>query len=402
MVKKYSVFIYWLIMLVFLFLFFTNDFGILDLQKTSIVIAVGLDKEDEKNIKVTAQVAVPKPSESGDSITYVEVDGSGENVADALNEINAKTGFYPKLLFCDLILLGESCLDDDIFRFLDYFYRNNSLELTSLVACCKGEAAEALGQKTETSNSSAVSIKRILSDELKKSANVSTVNLKTIAQAQHSKSQSCYMPLVEFAPQQGASQNSASGGGSSGGSGGGGASGQSEGGGEDKPVDYTCQKTAFFKNGRYMGVLDKEQAFALNILKNEIRLAVACCDVLYEHYCVGLKNTSGGLKLKVKDGEPVLQLAFSAYGQIRDVSKASEPEEPDDIEAVPEEVLKGTEDIIKEYMGQLVDASRETDCDFLGVRDLLYKFNNKHFDELNDDILQRMQIEYDIKIRSVN
>ncbi len=42
--------------------FFSNDFGLVDIQKTAVILAVGLDKEDE-NYTVTAQIAVPKGSD---------------------------------------------------------------------------------------------------------------------------------------------------------------------------------------------------------------------------------------------------------------------------------------------------------------------------------------------------
>ena len=121
--NKYSHIIYLLVMLALLGLFFTNDFGIVDIHKTSVIVAVGIDPAGEE-VQVTAQIAVPQPSQSGENVQYTEVQGSGLTVADALNEINAKTGTYPKLLFCKLILLGEGCQKNELFkRWL--FYRRN-------------------------------------------------------------------------------------------------------------------------------------------------------------------------------------------------------------------------------------------------------------------------------------
>ena len=112
--SKISVVVYWLAFLALTFLFFTNDFGLVDIHKTSIITAVGIDcPEDE--VLVTAEIAVPQPSQSGENIKYTQVQGSGLTIADAMNEINAKTGFYPKLQFCKLILVGDSCADNKLF-----------------------------------------------------------------------------------------------------------------------------------------------------------------------------------------------------------------------------------------------------------------------------------------------
>ena len=141
--SRFSVIVYWAILLALLGLFFTNDFGLLDIHKTAIITAVGIDYEGGE-VKVTAQIAVPKPSQSGDSIEYTEIQGSGITAADALNEINSKTGYYPKLLFCKLFLIGESCQSENLFRILGCLYRKNFSELTALVAMCKGNAEDML------------------------------------------------------------------------------------------------------------------------------------------------------------------------------------------------------------------------------------------------------------------
>ena len=142
-VSKFSVIFYWLLIIALLGLFFTNDFGLVDIHKTAIISAVGVDTEDGE-VLVTCEVAVPQPSQSGDNIKYTQIQGSGLTIADAMNEVNSKTGFYPKLQFCRLVLVGESCKDVQLFRLLGCFYRKNYSELTALVAMCKGKDSEML------------------------------------------------------------------------------------------------------------------------------------------------------------------------------------------------------------------------------------------------------------------
>lgn len=129
-----------------LFLLFSNDFGLVDIHKASIVVAVGVDVT-ESGYEVTAQAAVPTPAQGEGSAAYTQVTGEGVTVAEAVDDINAKTGFYPKLAFCNLVILGENCKDSRLFTVLDYFYRNDYVPLTALVAMCRGSAKELLGQK---------------------------------------------------------------------------------------------------------------------------------------------------------------------------------------------------------------------------------------------------------------
>lgn len=177
--------IYWLIFIALAGLFFTNDFGLVDIHKTSIITAIGIDME-EREVQVTAEVAVPQPSQSGENIKYTQVQGSGLTIADALNEINAKTGFYPKLQFCKLILVGESCMDTELFQVLGCFYRKNYSELTALVAMCEGKASDMLANKSGVSQMTSEAIRKVLSDESEKSANSSSASLKKIATSEYS------------------------------------------------------------------------------------------------------------------------------------------------------------------------------------------------------------------------
>lgn len=421
--RRVSVVFFWLVLIALAGLFFTNDFGIVDLHKTSIITAVGVDVT-ENEVQVTAQLAVPMPSQSGENVEYTAVQGSGETIADALNEINVKTGFYPQLQFCKLILLGDSCKEKNIFQVLGCFYRKNYSELTAKVAMCEGKASDMLSMKTSTSDMTASVILRALSDELKKSANVSGVNLKDIAVENFSVSSAAYMPYVE-ANKSGTSEEGGNGdnvggdppsggggsseGGSGGGSSGGGSSGgggqESGGGGGSAPggdVEFTARKTACFSGGEFKGILDEQQSFALDILKNEIRLAVLPCDAGEYHYTLGLKNVKSKTELKIKDGKPLVTVKFGARAQIAGIKKPVDPAETAADDKLTGEVKEGADREMEARLSSLVEACRKSDCDILGIKTLLYKYHNSHYGRLKDSILSDMEVVYDVEINSVN
>lgn len=427
--KKYSVVFYWLVILALLALFFTNDFGLVDLHKTSVVVAVGIDAEGEEVI-VTAQIAVPQPSQSGDNIQYTAVQGRGLTVADCLNEINSKTGFYPKLIFCKLILIGEECQSLPLFKVLGCFYRRNYSELTALVAMCKGKASEMLDLPATISPENTTAMQRALSEELKKSANVSSVNLKDIAKSNYCVCSSSYMPFIEAnvegtsegggngdnvggesggqggGSSQGGQQSGSGGGSSQGGEGGqssqGGQSGQSGQSGGGEQMEFTARKTAVFTGGKFAGILNDQQSFALNVLRNEIRLAVVPCDSEGVHYTLGLKNVKSDIKLRVKEGVPSLTLGFKANAQIQGARKIMQPESVMLDETVKPEVLEAVENEVKSRMQSLLEHCVENNCDLFGATKQLYQYSTKYFDAFKDDLLSRMQVEYKIDIQSVN
>ncbi len=432
LLSRISVVIYWLILLGLLFLFFTNDFGLVDIHKTSIITAVGIDcPEDE--VLVTAEVAIPQPSQSGENIKYTLVQGSGLTIADAMNEINTKTGFYPKLQFCKLILVGETCADNEIFRVLGCFYRKNYSELTALVAMCKGNASDMLAMKSKNSDMTSEAIRKVLSDEIEKSANANSSNLKSIATLQYSQSAACYMPYVEaFKPGtsedggngdnvggESGGQSGSGGSGSEGGSGGsqgggesggsGGESGQSgvssggESGAKDEPVEFAARKTAYFSDGNFKGILDEQQSFALAVIEGDIRLAVLPCDSEDgTHYTIGLKNVKSDVDLSIEDGSPLVTFKFKANAQIQGARKIMDPDRIIDDDVVPEKVIDGAKEELKARMTALYETCKRDGADLLGLKEKLYKKSAGYFEAFKDDLLQRAQIKFEIEIKSAS
>ena len=57
---------------------------------------------------------------------------------------------------------------------------------------------------------------------------------------------------------------------------------------------------------------------------------------------------------------------------------------------------------MKKRFDGLLSQLAESNCDVLGIREDLYKFNTKYYDAFKDDILSRMEIKYEINIQSVN
>lgn len=394
--KRLAGFCYAAIIIVLTALFFTNDFGLVDLRKTSVIIGVGVDYEEDGEMTLTAQLAVPRPAENGENTQFTVVTGSGDSVARALNEINVKTGFYPKLVFCKLIVIGESCFGKDINSELNYFFSNEYSGLTPKIAACKGKAGDLFSMQLPFGDSATDSVERLLSDEAQKSANVSTVDLNGFGQGYYSKSGAAYMPYIETdggGEENGGQEGN---GGESGGQGGGGADSQSGGSGEDS-VEFSCGKTAIFNKGIFVGLLDEEQAFAFNLLNGEIRRAFVGCGE-GEDKTLSIRNCKGGVSLKVEKGAPVLELSFSAAAKLQD-DKDTDGENSGGGKT-PERALRLGEQTIKENMESMFVYSRGAGCDLLGVKDLLYKKQNRYYENLKDSVLQGVTVVYDVRLRS--
>ncbi len=388
--------IFLIIIAAMLFLFFSNDFGLVDIHKASIVVAVGVDVSDD-GYAVTAQAAIPTPAQGEGSAAYTQVTGNGATVADAVDDINAKTGFYPKLAFCNLVVLGEACAERDLFTVLDYFYRNDYVPLTALVGMCRGTAKELLGMQPADGGMSSSAIQRAMSEELKNSANASTVNLKLLAQDAGSPSASAYMPFIEFTQSGSGGSTTASSGGSKSSGGSSGGSGKSS----EKSVEFTCLTTAAFTGGKFIGVLTEDQAFALNLVRSNIRLAVVNAEFDGKNYTVGLKNNSCALRIAVEGGVPVLRIKYRALANVQSSESRPAAEGSANSHLVSGGVLKAVADTVEGRMNSLIDFCVESGCDLVSAEKLLYQRFYDEYQSFKGRVLQSLKVEYDIKVESV-
>ena len=63
--------------------FFSNDFGLIDIEKTAIVTACAIDKENGE-YKVTLQIALPSGGGNESQNGKALLDGKGATVAEAI------------------------------------------------------------------------------------------------------------------------------------------------------------------------------------------------------------------------------------------------------------------------------------------------------------------------------
>ena len=178
-----------------LLLFFSNDFGLIDIQDTAIDVALGIDTaENGEGYDVTAQIAVPASTGSG-SAGNVTVKNA-RTVGEAIAELNHETGWYPTLVHCRLVLLGADTVSEDVFSALDYFLRSEFVEDSCLVAVCEKSAAETLQANSPVGDLPSSAISKVLSAQAQKTGQVSVCNLRDFAKGYFSQSASGYLPVL--------------------------------------------------------------------------------------------------------------------------------------------------------------------------------------------------------------
>ena len=422
------------------FLFFTNDFGLIDIQKTAIVMAVGIDREGPTFI-LTTQIAVPQSSDQGEQAQAVQIESRGETIADAFNQINAKTGWYPKLVFCNLVVLGEQMIKSNVFDALDFFLRDEYMSDKCLVAACEGTAKEILNTKTPIDPMSGVAAQKVLSDHAARVGTVASNTLREFAMGYFSYSKSGYLPVLKPEKQQessgenggggGEQQQSSEGGGekgaflentplpaaegeqnalkgdrpvpAAGGSGGSGpsAGGQAAGGKEEEKV-FSASETALFYDGIYAGKLDQDETFAFSIVKNKLRLASYTPKSDGIPYTLIVKHNLPSLKFSVDDNSMArLKIKLKVTAGLQDTSYGQSIDELANAGKVPPKVFEAAKKDLEQKISQVFEKSRKSRCDVFNVLDRLQKFESDYFPAFREDILARLIFSVDVTFESL-
>ena len=390
---KNTVRYYLLLTLVLAILFFSGDFGLIDVQKTAIVMAVGVDK-DENGFTVTSQIAMPQSGEQGKNTQTVQLSYSGTTVAQAFAGINAKTGWYPKLVFCKLLLLGESAVKENAFDALNFFLLDEYLSDDCLVATCEGEAKELLNAKALGEPTGSMAMQKVLSPHAERVGQVLPNTLREFSVSYHGNAKAGFLPILKKEQAEQA-QTTAQGGQESQNGQGGQSGGQKS---QEEPA-FSAGETALFVAGKRVGMLDKDESFAFNAVKNDLKLADYSVGEGKDACTLVIKHNERKRKLIVgKDGKARLQIRLTLTAGLLDTATETGAEDAGD---VPKNVFPLAQKKLKAQIASTFEKCRNLGCDLFEISSLLEKYENKKFEALQDGILQNASIEVEVVFRNV-
>ena len=402
---------YYILVVFFLaFLFFSNDFGLIDTQKTAIVTAAGIDKEQEEFV-LTSQIAIPQSSSQGNSTQAVQLVSRGKTIAEAFEQINAKTGWYPKLVFCKLLLLGKKTAEEDVFDVLDFFLLDEYLTDDCLVAVCEGKAKDLLDTSALVDTTSSLAIEKVLSKHAERVGAVHPSTLKDFAIGYFSEDRSGMLPVLKKEKQQESTpspntskkspnenkqesgqdsqdRNSQE-------------SGKSNDTQEEKPV-FSAKETALFVNGIWKGTLTPEETFAVNAAMGKLRLASYSVGVQDATCTLTVKHNSPKIKLDVgKEGNGLVKINLTMTAGVADYSKALDLKKLADAGDVPDGVFAAAEKKLAAELTSAYEKARAVNCDVFRVKERLVKYKNRKYHAQKEDFLNKTTLLVTVRFEGI-
>lgn len=361
-----------------LFAFFSNDFGLVDIQKTAVILAAGIDKSGE-GYELTAQISVPKGGEKTGGTASVELSGKGETVADCLMMMYADSGWIPKFDFCSLVLLGEEAAREGAMPALNYFLHNEYMSDNCAVAVAEGNAGEMLKKTSAIDDTPSLAIHKLFSGAAEKTGAAVKNTLREFAVGTLGVSKSSFMPFIRTLPHE-SGTGSSGGSGSSDGPGGTGQSGSDGSGGEkDAPVLFRAEETALFLEGKLTGLLSAEETLAFNLVRGKVKAGILTVEGEGgEPVSLSIKRGGGSAKLGNED-VPRAKLSVRLKVLVSDRTEEDFMAGSETNVATDEDERRA-EELISSYISSLWETCKGSGCDLFLLARELYRKDPKAFE----------------------
>ena len=366
--------------------FFLNDFELVDIQKTAVILAAGIDRNEDKGYTMTAQIAVPKGVDrTTGGTSAVNFIAKGDTIADCVADIYCKTGWVPKFVFCNLLVLGEETAKENVFDALDFFLRNEYMSDGCFVAVCEGKAEELLSSESAVDDTSSQAIAKLFNDTNIKSGKSTKMSLREFAIGYHNVTKSGYMPFIVQHEQEGSGSESS-----------GGQSG-SAGGGQQKQKIYCAERVALFHEGKQVGLLQPDLTFAFCMMEGNMYNGYLLTEednkpvtltVLSDNASVSL-DTKGTPKVTVKIDLTVRLFNRSIPAQIEDVAR----------EDISKELLANAKKSVEQSVKQVFEISRDCGCDLFKLNQMLYLSSLSKYKEWKY-LVSTLPVTYEINVKT--
>ena len=114
-----------------------------------------------------------------------------------------------------------------------------------------------------------------------------------------------------------------------------------------------------------------------------------------------VKQNRRSHRFSVQDGVPRLHISLSMYASIADTANSRPPEQIADGGDLPTGLLTVAAKRLKEQITQTVEKCRSLQFDVFNAIGMLQKYENAHFEQFKDSLIERLEVSIDVTFGAV-
>lgn len=393
--------IYVLIFIGLFIIYFTQDYTLINIEKTALIVTLGVDKT-ENGYEITSQIAVPDGESTKTTNKEAVISSNGKTLYEAVSGISDKTGWYPKLSFCNLIVLGESLKTENVMDVLLFFIRSYKIEDSAIVCTVKGQAKELLLSSSPLDNISGLSLSKIFVKDYENASRVYTASIKDFCTNYYSKSSFGYMPYVKtiLTDESGEGGKTVS------------AStttepetGSQKKGGEQQLVIYDATTCYLYNKGYYVTELTSDETLCLSLINKKVKEAFITItatdnDGVLGEYLIDILKSTRKVDLKIENDKPTLYINLKVWARISDANSTESMDIVSNLGKLNDNMKFKTETFIANNLVNVIDKSKKSSSDIFEIKNLLYKYHTSKYKKLYLTALEDLQ--YKINVTCLN
>ena len=374
--------------------FLTLDFLLIDVEKTALIVAIGIDKTDN-GYEVTAQIAVPEATnqstKSNESVIYA----SGQTLYDAVNDIGSRTGWYPKLSFCNLIILGDKVFEENVMGVVDFFVRSYKVEDSAILCASEKTAKEVLLSISPLDNISSFALTKIFVRDHNNASKILTTSIKDFAKLYYSPCKSGFMPMIKMINTEDNGNNTSETSSLTSNS------GASEKGGSNPPVVYDAETCLLFSGGYKTGEISEDECLFYSLFEKSVNEAFFNLEIVDEEgnfgkALIGIKRVTSSLKLTFVNDTPTLKGDMKLWLQILDTDFPQSMKQIATIGRLSDNMLEKSSTYAVKTLNALFEKSVLAKCDIFESKNMLYRYYNDRFESENKDFLSKLKCGFSV------
>ena len=173
-----------------------------ELDELAIVMGIGIEKNGD-GIECTTQVIVPKNVGAGkdggssEGEPYVNYKTEDNELSSCINKVSNLTGKSIYMSHNLVMILGQEAAKDGIYKYLDYFMRDNELRFSVAVLVADDKVKDVLDTESELTEIPSINISKI-STELSQTFSGQNVTVLSFVENMMSKQKGTLVPVLSI------------------------------------------------------------------------------------------------------------------------------------------------------------------------------------------------------------
>lgn len=362
--KKYI----FLIILIFL----TTSCTYKEINDLAIANAIGIDYEN-KEYTITLQIMDLNSGNNEEenqatrtSLMYV---GTGKTIPSAIRNITLK---YPNTIYLghlELMVIGQGVIENDIEETFDYFMRSPEARTEALLVVSNdNKAKNILNTNDEKSESfPAKDIITTIENSNQRNGKITEIVMEDFVATNKEKGIDPIVPTIVTS--------------------------------KNPNKDYKNTKLigmSIFKNNKLQEVLEDEPIIAYNLINNNFSDIIVNTTYENENIATVLINPKNSIKINIKNNKPEININIKTDSYLVDVNKKLKLITDQELTKIQENLNQ----TIKEYIISLINYSKKTNTDILGIKNKIYKHYPKKYNQYkNKNIYEISNININTKTK---